>query len=100
VAVPVLTAVARPQLLTVATAVLLDVQLQTLVIPMPSVPSARVADAVNWTCEPELVVCEPGLTEILWICTLATVKAEVLEITLPDFGTDGRGRQPGARGEA
>ena len=85
VAVPVLTPVARPELLTVATAVLLDVQLQRLVIPTPSVPSARVADAVNWTCPPELIVCEPGLTEILWMCTLATVKAEVLEVTLPDL---------------
>ena len=85
VAVPVLTAVARPELLTVATAVLLEVQAQMLVIPTPSVPSARVADAVNWTCPPEAIVCEPGLTEMLWMCTLATVMADVLEVTLPDL---------------
>src|SRR5271169_3732230 len=85
VAVPVATAVANPELLTVATAVLLDVQEQRLVIPTPSVPSARVADAVNWTCWPELVVCEPGLTAMLWMCTLATVMAAVLEVTLPDL---------------
>jgi len=85
VAVPVLTAVASPELLTVATTVLLDVQLQMLVIPTPSVPSARVADAVNWTCPPALIVCEPGLTAMLWMCTVATVMAAVLEFTLPDL---------------
>jgi len=85
VAVPVLTAVAKPELLTVATAVLLEVQLHMLVIPMPSVPSVSVADAENCTCCPDVTICDPGLTAMLWICTLATVKVAVLEITLPDF---------------
>src|ERR1035438_6510110 len=86
VAVPELIAVATPLLLTVATAVLLEVQLATLVISTPSVPSARVAEALNWTCDPEVVVCDPGLTAMLWMCTLpTTIEAELEEVTLPDF---------------
>ncbi len=85
VTVPELTAVARPELFTVATAVLLEVQVAMLVTPMPRVPSANVADAVNWTCDPEVVVWVPGLTARLCMWTVATVKVELLEITEPDF---------------
>ena|SRR5271157_3886683 len=84
VAVPALTAVARPLLLTVATFALLEVQAAMLVTPT-SVVSVSVAEAVNWTCDPELVVCDPGVTAMLWMFTVATVKAAELEITLPDF---------------
>jgi hypothetical protein len=83
VAVPELMAVAKPELLTVATAVLLEVQLAMLVMLTP-VPSVRVAEAMNWTCDPELMVCDPGVTAMLWMSTVATVRAAELEITLPD----------------
>src|SRR5271167_1489997 len=84
VADPVLIAVAKPELLTVATAVLLDVQAAMLVM-LTAVPLARIAEAMNWTCEPELMVCDPGVTAMLWTVTVATVKAAELEVTLPDF---------------
>lgn len=79
-----LTAVASPELFIVATAVLLEVQLHMLVIPNPRVPSDKVADAVNGTWVPALAFCEPGLTAMLEMVTLATAKVAVLEITLLD----------------
>jgi hypothetical protein len=64
VAIPVLTAVAKPVLVTVATAVLLEVQLAMLLMLTPE-PSDKVAVAMNWTCDPELTVCDPGVTAML-----------------------------------
>jgi hypothetical protein len=84
VASPVLTAVARPLLLTVATAVLLEVHVAMLLILKPE-PSDRVAVAMNWTCVPELAVCDPGVTVMLWMAKVATVKEAELEVTLPDI---------------
>src|SRR5208283_2643544 len=84
VAMPVLTAVAKPALLTVATAVLLEVQ-EAMLLMLTPVPSLRVAVAMNCTCDPEVVVCDPGVTAMLWMCRVATVKAAELEVTLPDF---------------
>ncbi len=84
VVVPVATPVARPELVMVATPVLLEFHVTDVVIS-PNEPSEYVAVAVNCCCEPDVIVWFCGVTAMLDMVLLLTVSTDAGEITLPDL---------------
>jgi hypothetical protein len=86
VVVPVLTGDAKPPLVMVATAVLLEDQVAEFVT-FPTVPSENVADAVNCCCWPldNRIVGFVGLTVMALTVLLLTVNVAVAVLLLLDL---------------
>jgi hypothetical protein len=80
---PVAIALTKPELVTVATEVLLEDQ-ETEPVTSPVDPSEKVAVALNCCDEPLVMMVFEGLMEMLVMVLLLTV-SRVVAITLPDL---------------